>query len=60
MILLLDLALLALIPIAACLLIKALFETMIGLVQITLGLILLAGSYLIDAIVWPFKALQHA
>ena len=58
MILLLDIALLALIPIAAILLIKALVETAIGIIQIILGLILLGCSYLLDALVWPFRALK--
>jgi hypothetical protein len=65
MILLLDLALLALIPVFVFVLIIALFNSVIGIIQIVLGLILLACSYLIDAILWAFKALtsfspQHA
>lgn len=57
MILLIDLALIALIPIAAVLLVVALVQTAIGIIQIIAGLILLGGSYLIDGIVWPFKAI---
>ena len=58
MILLLDLALLALIPVFAVYLIIALVQTTIGITQMVLGLILLAGSYLIDAIVWPYKVIR--
>ena len=58
MILLLDIALLALIPIAAFLLIVAIFQSIIGIIQIIAGLILLAGSYLLDFILFPFKAIK--